>query len=124
MDSGLTKIATTEGISSLYAGFLPILAKQGPYAIGKTTISSLRSTEEVIMRLSTLGQFTVNERCTEFINNRMTAEQRESLSSTGKFGVSLTSGIVAGIAAAILSHVSVHSSSSSQYAIQVSLEDG
>lgn len=81
--SGLTKIATTEGFSSLYAGFLPILAKQVPYAI---------------------GQFTVNERCVEFIYNRMTPEQKEALTPTAKFGVALTSGIVAGIAAAILSH--------------------
>lgn len=85
--SGLTKIATTEGISSLYAGFLPILAKQVPYAI---------------------GQFTVNERCVEFIYNRMTPEQKEKLSPTGKFSVALTSGIVAGLAAAVLSHVCLH----------------
>lgn len=32
--SGLTKIASTEGVSSLYAGFIPILCKQVPYAIG------------------------------------------------------------------------------------------
>jgi solute carrier family 25 phosphate transporter 3 len=32
--SGLTKIASTEGFSSLYAGFIPILCKQVPYAIG------------------------------------------------------------------------------------------
>lgn len=81
--SGLTKIASTEGISSLYAGFIPILAKQVPYAI---------------------GQFTVNERCTEFIYNQMTPEQRQSLSSTSQFGITLSSGIVAGFAAAVLSH--------------------
>ena len=33
--SGFTKIASTEGFGSLYAGFIPILAKQVPYAIGK-----------------------------------------------------------------------------------------
>jgi hypothetical protein len=33
--SGLTKIASTEGFSSLYAGFIPILCKQVPYAIGR-----------------------------------------------------------------------------------------
>lgn len=81
--SGLTKIATTEGISSLYAGFIPILFKQVPYAI---------------------GQFTVNERCTEFIYNRMSAEDRANLSSTSQFGITLTSGIIAGFAAAVLSH--------------------
>lgn len=81
--SGLTKIASTEGFGSLYAGFIPILAKQVPYAI---------------------GQFTVNERCTEFIYNRMTPETRKSLSSTAQFGITLGSGIIAGFAAAVLSH--------------------
>ncbi|WRT67136.1 uncharacterized protein IL334_004102 [Kwoniella shivajii] len=81
--SGLTKIATTEGVGSLYAGFIPILCKQVPYAI---------------------GQFTVNERCTEFIYNRMTPEAKANLSSTKQFGITLGSGIVAGFAAAILSH--------------------
>lgn len=83
MMSGLAKIASTEGFSSLYAGFIPILAKQIPYAI---------------------GQFTVNERCTEFIYNRMTPEEKANLSSTKQLGVTLGSGIVAGFAAAILSH--------------------
>ena len=36
--SGFTKILTTEGVGSLYAGFIPILAKQVPYAIGETKI--------------------------------------------------------------------------------------
>jgi solute carrier family 25 phosphate transporter 3 len=53
-----------------------------------------------------LGQFTVNERCTEFIYNQMTPEQKESLSPTANFTITLSSGIVAGFAAAILSHVS------------------
>ncbi|WWD15912.1 hypothetical protein CI109_100336 [Kwoniella shandongensis] len=81
--SGLTKIASTEGFASLYAGFIPILAKQVPYAI---------------------GQFTVNERCTEFIYNQMTPETKANLSATSSFGITLGSGIVAGFAAAILSH--------------------
>lgn len=54
-----------------------------------------------------LGQFTVNERCTEFIYNRMTPETRKSLSSTAQFGITLGSGIIAGFAAAVLSHVSL-----------------
>jgi hypothetical protein len=61
------------------------LAKQVPYAI---------------------GQFTVNERCTEFIYNQMTAEQKANLSPTASFTITLSSGIVAGFAAAVLSHVS------------------
>lgn len=79
----MTKIATTEGFASLYAGFIPILAKQVPYAI---------------------GQFTVNERCTEFIYKQMDAETRQNLSTTGTFGITLGSGIIAGFAAAVLSH--------------------
>lgn len=75
---------STEGVSALYAGFVPILFKQIPYAI---------------------GQFTVNERCTEFIYGRMTPQKRANLTSTEKFGVTLTSGIVAGCAASILSQV-------------------
>lgn len=35
MISGLTKIARTEGAASLYAGFLPLICKQIPYAIGQ-----------------------------------------------------------------------------------------
>jgi len=81
--SGFTKILSTEGVGSLYAGFIPILAKQVPYAI---------------------GQFTVNERCTEFIYNQMTPETRKNLSGTSTFGIMLGSGVVAGFAAAVLSH--------------------
>ncbi|KAK8869814.1 hypothetical protein IAR55_000382 [Kwoniella newhampshirensis] len=81
--SGLTKIASTEGFSSLYAGFIPIVCKQVPYAI---------------------GQFTVNERCTEFIYNQMSPETKANLSATSSFGITLGSGIIAGFAAAVLSH--------------------
>ncbi|WOO79712.1 Mitochondrial phosphate carrier protein [Vanrija pseudolonga] len=80
--SGFTKILRTEGVGSLYAGFIPILFKQIPFAI---------------------GQFTVNERATEFIYNQMTPETKANLSGSAKVGVTLTSGVIAGIAAAILS---------------------
>lgn len=83
MVAAFTKILKTEGVGSLYAGFIPILCKQIPYAI---------------------GQFTVNERCLEAIYARMTAEQRKNLTSGQHFGITLSSGIVAGFAAAILSH--------------------
>jgi solute carrier family 25 phosphate transporter 3 len=83
----LTKIASTEGFASLYAGFIPILCKQVPYAI---------------------GQFTVNERCTEFIYKQMTPETKAKLSATQSFGITLGSGLVAGAAAAVLSHVGRH----------------
>jgi solute carrier family 25 phosphate transporter 3 len=83
MVPAFTKILKTEGVGSLYAGFIPILCKQIPYAI---------------------GQFTVNERCLEYIYGRMTPEKRKNLSNTQHFGITLTSGIIAGFAAAILSH--------------------
>jgi solute carrier family 25 phosphate transporter 3 len=83
--SGLTKIISTEGFASLYAGFIPILCKQVPYAI---------------------GQFTVNERATEFIYKQMSPETKKNLGSTSQFGITLGSGVIAGFAAAILSHVS------------------
>ncbi|KAK0464457.1 mitochondrial carrier domain-containing protein [Desarmillaria tabescens] len=81
--SGFTRLAREGGVSQLYAGFLPILCKQIPYAI---------------------GQFTVNEFCHELAYRNMSEEMKRSLSDTYKFGVSLGSGITAGFAAAILSH--------------------
>ncbi|PBK97773.1 mitochondrial carrier [Armillaria gallica] len=81
--SGFTRLAREGGLSQLYAGFLPILCKQIPYAI---------------------GQFTVNEFCHELAYRNMSEETKRSLSDTYKFGISLGSGITAGFAAAILSH--------------------
>jgi solute carrier family 25 phosphate transporter 3 len=78
---------TTEGIGAMYAGFIPILAKQIPYAI---------------------GQFTVNERCTEAIYKQMSPETKANLGPVQNLGITLGSGIVAGFAAAILSHVNFH----------------
>jgi solute carrier family 25 phosphate transporter 3 len=75
---------TTEGIGAMYAGFIPILAKQIPYAI---------------------GQFTVNERCTEAIYKQMSPETKANLGPVQNLSITLGSGIVAGFAAAILSHV-------------------
>jgi len=81
--TGFTRMAREGGIRELYAGFLPILCKQIPYAI---------------------GQFTVNEFCHELVFRSMTEETKRNLSGTSKFGISLGSGIIAGFAAAILSH--------------------
>ncbi|KAJ8586281.1 mitochondrial carrier [Rhizopogon salebrosus TDB-379] len=81
--SGFTRLAREGGIRELYAGFLPIICKQIPYAI---------------------GQFTVNEYCHEIAFRSMSEETRRSLSSTDKFALQLGSGIIAGFAAAILSH--------------------
>ncbi|KDQ62444.1 hypothetical protein JAAARDRAFT_76291 [Jaapia argillacea MUCL 33604] len=80
--TGFTRLAREGGIREMYAGFLPILCKQIPYAI---------------------GQFTVNEFCHELAFRSMSEETRRSLSPTAKFGISLGSGITAGCAAAVLS---------------------
>ncbi|KAJ4482041.1 mitochondrial carrier domain-containing protein [Lentinula aciculospora] len=81
--SGFTRLASEGGVSQLYAGFLPILCKQIPYAI---------------------GQFTVNEFCHELAFRNMSEETKKTMSDMHKFGISLGSGIIAGFAAAILSH--------------------
>ncbi|KAF7298997.1 Mitochondrial carrier [Mycena indigotica] len=81
--SGFTRMAREGGVRELYAGFLPILCKQIPYAI---------------------GQFTVNEFCHELVFRSMSEDTKRNLSGTSKFGIALGSGIVAGFAAAVLSH--------------------
>ncbi|QRV92594.1 mitochondrial carrier protein [Ceratobasidium sp. AG-Ba] len=81
--TGFARMAREGGVGELYAGFLPILCKQIPYAI---------------------GQFTVNEWCHEVVFRSMSEEQKRALSGPSKFGISLGSGIVAGFAAAVLSH--------------------
>ncbi|KAG0700112.1 mitochondrial carrier domain-containing protein [Suillus ampliporus] len=80
--TGFTRLAREGGVRELYAGFVPILCKQIPYAI---------------------GQFTVNEFCHEIVFRSMSEETRRTLSSTNKFTIQLGSGIIAGFAAAILS---------------------
>ncbi|KIP05162.1 hypothetical protein PHLGIDRAFT_108564 [Phlebiopsis gigantea 11061_1 CR5-6] len=80
--SGFTRLAREEGVRGLYSGFLPIVCKQIPYAV---------------------GQFTVNEFCHELALRQMDEETRRNLSGGGKFAIKLGSGIIAGFAAAILS---------------------
>ncbi|KAJ8520716.1 hypothetical protein ONZ45_g2503 [Pleurotus djamor] len=80
--SGFARLAREGGVRELYAGFLPILCKQIPYAI---------------------GQFTVNEFCHELVYRKMSEETKRSLTGTSKFTIALGSGVVAGFAAAILS---------------------
>jgi len=81
--SGFTRLAREGGVRELYAGFLPILCKQIPYAI---------------------GQFTVNEFCHEAAYRTMSEDTRNSMTASSRFGLNLGSGIIAGFAAAILSH--------------------
>lgn len=82
--TGFMRLAREGGISQLYAGFLPILCKQIPYAI---------------------GQFTVNEFCHEATFRSLSEEKKKELqnSKSAMFAVNLGSGVIAGFAAAILS---------------------
>jgi solute carrier family 25 phosphate transporter 3 len=50
-----------------------------------------------------IGQFTVNEFCHEIAYRSMTEEQKQNLSPLKKGGISLASGLTAGVAAAVLS---------------------
>ncbi|PPR05388.1 hypothetical protein CVT24_008002 [Panaeolus cyanescens] len=82
--TGFTRLAKEGGLREMYAGFLPILCKQIPFAI---------------------GQFTVNEFCHEFVYRSMSRETRQKVSESNTLRLSITlgSGIIAGFAAAILS---------------------
>ncbi|KXN88302.1 Mitochondrial phosphate carrier protein [Leucoagaricus sp. SymC.cos] len=81
--TGFARMAREGGLREMYAGFVPILFKQIPYAI---------------------GQFTVNEFCHELVYRNISEEGRSSLTVTSRFGIDLGSGIIAGFAAAVLSH--------------------
>ncbi|KAF8073752.1 mitochondrial carrier domain-containing protein [Lyophyllum atratum] len=80
--SGFTRMAREGGLRELYAGFVPILCKQIPYAV---------------------GQFTTNELCHELVYRNMSEETKRNLSGPANFAIALGSGITAGFAAAILS---------------------
>jgi len=79
---GFAKIIKAEGVGGFYAGFLPILGKQVPY---------------------TMAKFAVQGEVADSIYAGMGKSPAE-LSSGTNLGVSLTSGVVAGVAAAIISH--------------------
>ncbi|KIJ54566.1 hypothetical protein M422DRAFT_152488 [Sphaerobolus stellatus SS14] len=83
LTSGFARLAREGGLRDMYAGFLPILCKQIPYAI---------------------GQFTVNEFCHEVVYRQMSEDTKRDLSATSRFSINLGSGIIAGFAAAVLSH--------------------
>ncbi|KAJ5458601.1 Mitochondrial carrier protein [Penicillium sp. IBT 31633x] len=75
----MTRILKEEGIGAFYSGFGPILFKQVPY---------------------TMAKFVVFEKVSEAILARV---NKETLSDGGKTGINLGSGLIAGLAAAIIS---------------------
>ena len=79
---GFAKMLKADGIGGFYAGFLPILAKQVPY---------------------TMAKFAVQGEAADAIYASMGKSPSE-LSSGTNVGISLTSGVIAGVAAAIISH--------------------
>ncbi|KAG6377089.1 mitochondrial carrier [Boletus reticuloceps] len=98
--SGFTRLAREGGVGELYAGFLPILCK-----------FSVRTSRQPYIILTphrqipyAIGQFTVNEFCHEVAFRAMSGKTRRNLSGASKFSIQLGSGIIAGFAAAILSH--------------------
>jgi len=79
---GFGKMLKAEGIGGFYAGLVPILGKQVPY---------------------TMAKFAVQGDAADRIYNSMGKSAAECSSGTN-LGVSLSSGVVAGVAAAIISH--------------------
>lgn len=83
LTSGFMRLAREEGLRGFYSGFVPLLFKQVPYAV---------------------GQFSVHEAAVEAIYRTIGAEKKAKLTHLQNTGVELSSGIVAGVAAAVLSH--------------------
>ncbi|KAG6258790.1 hypothetical protein E4U49_006138 [Claviceps purpurea] len=81
--SGFGRMAREEGFRGFYSGFVPLLFKQVPFAV---------------------GQFSVHEAVNELIYRSMGPERKAKLTGLESTAVELTSGLAAGAAAAILSH--------------------
>jgi len=79
---GFGKMLKLEGIGGFYSGFVPMLFKQIPY---------------------TMAKFAVQGTAAEAIYTSLGKTPAE-MSGTGNLGVSLGSGVIAGVAAAIISH--------------------
>jgi len=82
LGEGFSKMFKAEGIGGFYSGFLPILGKQIPY---------------------TCAKFVVQGTAADSIYASMGKSPAEVSGSTG-LGVSVLSGVIAGVAAAIISH--------------------
>jgi solute carrier family 25 (mitochondrial phosphate transporter), member 3 len=79
---GFKKMAAQEGIGGFYAGFIPILAKQIPY---------------------TCAKFVVQGNIADAIYLNMAKSPSECSGGTN-LGIALGSGVIAGVAAAVISH--------------------
>ena len=79
---GFAKMLKAEGVGGFYAGFAPILAKQVPY---------------------TMTKFAVQGNAADAIYSSMNTTPAECSANTN-IGVSLASGVIAGVASAIISH--------------------
>merc|ERR1711865_904332 len=75
--AAVSKLVSSEGVAGLYSGFVPILFKQVPY---------------------TMAKFAVQGAAAERIYGVL--PDRSKLSQLQKTGVSLSSGVIAGVAAA------------------------
>ena len=56
-----------------------------------------------------IGQFTVNEFCHELAFRQLSEEAKREMGPSGRFSIALGSGILAGFAAAVLSHACLFS---------------
>ncbi|KEY67595.1 hypothetical protein S7711_08268 [Stachybotrys chartarum IBT 7711] len=83
LTSGFARMFREEGFRGFYSGFVPLLFKQVPFAI---------------------GQFTVHEAANELIFRAIGPERKAKLTQLESTAVELTSGVTAGVAAAVLSH--------------------
>ncbi|PHH93217.1 hypothetical protein CDD83_10155 [Cordyceps sp. RAO-2017] len=83
LSTGFMRMAREEGLRGFYSGFVPLLFKQVPFAV---------------------GQFSTHEAVNELIFRSMGPERKARLTSLESMAVELTSGLAAGAAAAVLSH--------------------
>jgi solute carrier family 25 (mitochondrial phosphate transporter), member 3 len=82
LPAGFARMLKLEGVGGFYAGLGPILFKQIPY---------------------TMAKFAVQGKAAEAIYNSI-GKKPEEMGGAANVGVSLTSGVIAGVAAAIISH--------------------
>lgn len=82
LGDGFAKMAKSEGIGGFYAGFFPILAKQIPYTCAKFVVQG------------TVADATYASM----------GKTPQELSKAMNVGISLASGVLAGVASAIISH--------------------